>query len=74
MIQDVFDRMHALKRKIQQIIEYHPESTDEPHSIYYKQDIVSPKYKVTITLIEEDFLIDSKGRKWIKAPQHGEEE
>jgi hypothetical protein len=38
-----------------------------PKVITFTRGINFPKYKITIEEIEEDFFIDSKGVKWIKA-------
>ena len=37
-----------------------------PKSFCFVQEIGKPKYKITVELLEEDFFIDSKGRKWFR--------
>lgn len=55
-----------LKRIIAQIIN---EDTPEkfPQVITFNRGIEYPKFKITVEEIDEDFFVDSKGVKWVKA-------
>lgn len=43
-----------------------------PQVITFSRGIEFPKYKITIEEIDEDFFVDSKGVKWIKAKDEDE--
>lgn len=55
-----------LKRAIAQIIN-DDKSEKFPQVITFSRGIEYPKFKITIEEIDEDFFVDSKGVKWVKA-------
>lgn len=59
-----FNRTSHAKRRLADILN---DFTGEDPVFYYKENLLTPKYKVTVEVVEEDFLIDSIGRKWVKA-------
>lgn len=66
----IFNKRSHLKKEIVDVIE----AKDTPQTIYYKQSVTSPKYKVTIEMIDEDYIIDDLGKKWIRAKEEEETE
>jgi len=61
-----------LKRVIAQIIN-DDKSGKFPQVITFSRGIEFPKFKITIEEIDEDFFVDSKGVKWVKAKDDDEE-
>ena len=53
---------------IKRRLENHPDDKFEwPHSISFSEGMGSPIFTITIDKKEDDFFIDEKGQKWIKA-------
>lgn len=63
-----------LKRVIAQIINDDDKSGKFPKVITFSRGIEYPKFKITIEEIDEDFFVDSKGVKWVKAKDDDDEE
>lgn len=40
-----------------------------PQVITFTRGLEHPKFKITIEEIDEDFFVDSKGVKWVKAKE-----
>ena len=55
-----------LRKVVAQIIN-DDKSENFPKIITFSRGIEFPKFKITIEEIDEDFFIDSKGIKWVKA-------
>lgn len=60
-------KLSELKKSIGQIINDNSPNRDFPKVITFNRGIEFTKYKITIDEIEEDFFVDSKGTKWVKA-------
>jgi hypothetical protein len=63
-------KISELKKAVAQIMSDVSNKKDFPKVITFNRGIEYPKYKVTVEEIEEDFFVDSKGTKWIKAGSH----
>ncbi len=57
-----------LKRVIAQLLK-DEKSGKFPQVITFSRGLEFPKFKITIEEINEDFFIDSKGNKWVKAKE-----
>lgn len=57
-----------LKKVIAQLIK-DEKSGKFPQVITFSRGLEYPKFKITIEEINEDFFIDSKGNKWVKAKE-----
>ncbi len=44
-----------------------------PETFYYCEGFPKPKFKITVELIEDDFVIDKNGTRWIKDKSHEKE-
>ena len=57
-----------LKKAIGHIING-ADNTEFPKEITFNRGIEFDKFKITIEVLEEDFFIDSKGKKWVKVKE-----
>jgi hypothetical protein len=64
MEKDTITRLPELRRRVSSVV---GKDIDEPVEIYFQDGVISPKYKITIEMIEDDYFIDAKGRKWLRA-------
>lgn len=67
------NKLSELKKTIGQLIN-DVNSRDFPKAITFNRGIEFPKYKITIEELEEDFFIDAKGNKWVKAAKDAQDE
>jgi hypothetical protein len=68
MTEEYVKRLPDLKRLISGLVSRSDEPLSEgPISFIYQYSKEDSRYKITVELLEEDFYIDSKGRKWIRA-------
>lgn len=66
---EILNGKQKLNQIITKILWEVPEYPFEfPYTIYFKESISSSKFKFTIEKIEEEYFIDDKGQKWMKAP------
>jgi len=65
-------RIAELKKVIVKIL-HEVDDRTFPKTLIYNRSIESPKYRITIDEIEEDFFIDSKGIKWVKFKEEPEQ-
>jgi hypothetical protein len=61
-----------LKKAIGHIIN-NSDNTGFPQEITFNRGLEHDKFKITIDQLEEDFFIDSKGKKWIKVKEEDKE-
>lgn len=66
MKEKTFDKISAFKKFLKELVE-NKRGDSTAVTFFFKKNFSSPKYKVTIEPVEEDFIIDSQGRKWVKA-------
>lgn len=67
----LFTKTQDLKKVIAQLVK--EEKTGKfPQVITFSRGLEYPKFKITIEEINEDFFIDSKGIKWVKAKEDKE--
>jgi hypothetical protein len=64
-------RLAELKKQIGYAIKNYPDD-ELPKEFLFKENVTAPKYKITVEVIDEDFIIDDLGRKWIKAKEDEE--
>lgn len=58
----------ALHRKIKEILETDPcLGMEFPQVISFSKGMGQPRFKITIEMNHEDYFIDEKGQKWVKA-------
>jgi hypothetical protein len=64
----VFKTLPPLKTHLSQTILTTPDF-NMPITFFYQNDYTSPKYKITVEVIEETSFLDSHGRKWVRADE-----
>lgn len=69
MSEEIYTRLPPLKQKISDLLREREDSSEKYFELVYQESMTTNKYKITITLVEEDFFIDGKGRKWILASE-----
>ncbi len=67
MKDETYKKISEFKRRLTEIITNGRFEEDKCHELFFKQDDLSPKYRVTIEMVNEKFFIDSLGRKWVRA-------
>lgn len=59
-----------LYRRIRELVEGTPDAAgDFPSNFTYCEGKGGPVFTFTVERTQEDFFIDDKGQKWVKAPQ-----
>lgn len=66
-MEEIYSKKPALKRKIVEFIE--SKGSVSKTCMFYKESAFAPKYKITLEIVDEDFIIDDQGRKWIKCEE-----
>ena len=57
-----------LHSKIKKILQNSPEDNlDFPQILSYCEGMGQPIFKISVDKIQEDFFVDDKGQKWVKA-------
>jgi len=65
---EVIKGKQILNRRIKEIIWDEPESNlTFPQVLTYCEGMGKPLFKITIEKNQEDFFVDEKGQKWVKA-------
>lgn len=64
--EEIYEKISEFKRRLSDIFTLES-LKNENIEIFYKQDFISPKYKVTIEMVDDKSFVASQGRKWIRA-------
>lgn len=62
----IFNKISIMMRNIKRSIS---NGQDLPQSFFFSNGFPDPKFKITVELVEEDTIVDSKGRKWIMSKE-----
>ena len=67
-----FNNLSEFKKSLSQLLKDTSDGTTK--KIIYNRGLEYPKYQITIEEIEEDYFVDSKGVKWVKASRADSQE